>query len=158
MACVSVLYFVGGYIKNTLQGWQVFCQHTNQCISLCDREDRIAKIPLRKMALYCLTWPTFDIIGRYAQYLALFMKVTWKTIPHESKIRIEDIKMNVLKENKKSIIFMALPFILMDVFTRFMGFKWDVLHYYVFVAALFTLLWTALIVGIVLSLRRRQRG
>lgn len=53
---------------------------------------RIAKIPLRKMALYCLTWPTFDIIGRYAQYLALFMKVTWKTIPHESKIRIEDIK------------------------------------------------------------------
>ena len=39
--------------------------------------------------------------------------------------------MNVLKENKKSIIFMALPFILMDVFTRFMGFKWDVLHYYV---------------------------
>ncbi len=62
--------------------------------------------------------------------------------------------MNVLKENKKSIIFMALPFILMDVFTRFMGFKWDVLHYYVFVAALFTLLWTALIVGIVLSLRK----
>ena len=62
--------------------------------------------------------------------------------------------MNVLKENKKSIIFMALPFILMDVFTRFMGFKWDVLHYYVFVAALFTLLWTALIVGMVLSLRK----
>lgn len=52
---------------------------------------RIIKISLFKKILYCLTWPTFAIIGRYAQYLALFMKVTWKPIPHNSKINIDDI-------------------------------------------------------------------
>ena len=43
------------------------------------------------MLLYIFTWPTFDIIGRYTQYVALFKKVTWKPIPHESKVTIDDI-------------------------------------------------------------------
>lgn len=53
---------------------------------------RMVKIPLYKKALYCLTWPIFDIIGRYTQYIALFKKVTWKPIPHGSKVTIDDIK------------------------------------------------------------------
>lgn len=53
---------------------------------------RIIYIPLRKKILYCLTWPVFDIIHRYSMYAALFMKVTWKPIPHTSKITIEDIE------------------------------------------------------------------
>ena len=53
---------------------------------------RIIKIPLHKKILYCITWPTFDIIYRYSMYAALFMKVTWKPIPHTSKITIEDIE------------------------------------------------------------------
>lgn len=53
---------------------------------------RIIKIPLRKKLLYCITWPTFDIIGRYAMYAALFMKVTWKPIPHNSSVTIDDIE------------------------------------------------------------------
>ena len=53
---------------------------------------RIQKISIWKKILYCFTWPTFDIIGRYTQYLALFKKVTWKPIPHNSKITIDDIK------------------------------------------------------------------
>ncbi len=53
---------------------------------------RIMKISIWKKILYCFTWPTFSIIGRYAQYFALFMKVTWKPIPHESKVKIEDLK------------------------------------------------------------------
>lgn len=53
---------------------------------------RIKKIPLHKKVLYCITWPTFDIIYRYSMYAALFMKVTWKPIPHTSKVTIEDIE------------------------------------------------------------------
>ncbi len=54
---------------------------------------RIIKIPLHKKILYCLTWPVFDIFYRYSMYCALFMKVTWKTIPHTSKVTIEDIEL-----------------------------------------------------------------
>lgn len=53
---------------------------------------RIKKIKWYKKLLYCITWPTFDIIYRYSMYAALFMKVTWKPIPHTSKITIEDIE------------------------------------------------------------------
>jgi len=53
---------------------------------------RIIKIPFYKKVLYCFTWPTFDIIGRYTTYIALFKKVTWKPIPHTSKVTIEDLK------------------------------------------------------------------
>ena len=55
---------------------------------------RIIKIPLHKKILYCLTWPCFDSIHRYATYIALFTKVTWKPIPHTSKVKIEDIDVN----------------------------------------------------------------
>jgi len=52
---------------------------------------RIKKISLWKKGLYTLTWPTFDIIGRYTIYAALFVKVTWKPIPHNSQITIDDV-------------------------------------------------------------------
>ncbi len=53
---------------------------------------RIKKIKLHKKILYCITFPVFDIIHRYATYIAVFAKVTWKPIPHTSKITIEDIE------------------------------------------------------------------
>lgn len=52
---------------------------------------KIIKIPLYKKIWYCITWPAFDIIHRYTTYIALFKKVTWKPIPHTSKITIDDI-------------------------------------------------------------------
>jgi len=52
---------------------------------------RIKKMSLFKKILYIFTWPTFDIIGRYTTYIALFKKVEWKPIPHESKITIDDL-------------------------------------------------------------------
>jgi len=52
---------------------------------------RIKKISFWKKCLYTLTWPTFDIIGRYTIYAALFVKVTWKPIPHNSQITIDDV-------------------------------------------------------------------
>ena len=51
----------------------------------------IKPMPFYKKVLYSITWPTFDIIGRYSTYAALFMKVEWKPIPHDSKITIDDI-------------------------------------------------------------------
>lgn len=61
---------------------------------------RIIKMSIPKKLLYCLTWPVFDIIGRYSQYAALFVKVTWKPIPHNSKVRIEDIKYKVKEQTQ----------------------------------------------------------
>jgi len=53
---------------------------------------RIIKIPLYKKIWYCIMWPTFDMIHRYTMYVAVFVKVTWKPIPHTSKVTIDDIK------------------------------------------------------------------
>ena len=53
---------------------------------------RIKKISLKNKILFILTWPTFDIIGRYTTYIALFKKVTWKPIPHNSKVTIDNVK------------------------------------------------------------------
>lgn len=52
---------------------------------------RIKQISLWKKIFYCVTWPSFDMIGRWALYAAVFMNVTWKPIPHTSKVTIEDI-------------------------------------------------------------------
>lgn len=53
---------------------------------------RIIKIPWYKKVLYCITFPVFDMIHRYTMYVAMFVKVTWKPIPHTSKVTIEDIE------------------------------------------------------------------
>lgn len=53
---------------------------------------KIIKIPFFKKVLYTLTWPTLDAIGRWTTYLALFMKVEWKPIPHNSTVTIEQIE------------------------------------------------------------------
>ncbi len=52
---------------------------------------RIKKISLGKKIIYTLTWPIFDIIGRYTSYVALFTNVTWKPIPHNSTVTIDDV-------------------------------------------------------------------
>jgi len=52
---------------------------------------RIKKISLKKIILYSFTWPIFDIVGRYTTYIALFKKVGWKPVPHNSKITIDDL-------------------------------------------------------------------
>ena len=54
-------------------------------------DDKIKKMSFWKKILYVFTWPTFDIIGRYTMYVAVFKKVEWKPIPHESKVTIDDL-------------------------------------------------------------------
>ncbi len=70
------------YLQNTLGAVYIF---------IMERK-RLMHISLRQKILYCFTWPTFAIIGRYSQYLALFVKVSWKRIPHKSTVKIEDLK------------------------------------------------------------------
>jgi hypothetical protein len=59
---------------------------------------RIKKMPVIKIFLYSLLWPIFDIVGRYTTYIALFKKIEWKPVPHESKVTIDDINRNVGKK------------------------------------------------------------
>lgn len=76
--------------------WRRIClyiQNTSLAAALFILEHkRIKKMSIWKKIFYCITWPIFDIIGRYTQYFAMFMKVTWKPIPHQSKVTIDDIE------------------------------------------------------------------
>ena len=78
---LRLLYRIGKYFENMLMAVYLF---------IIERKN-IKKMSIWKKILYTFTWPTFDIIGRYTTYIALFVKVTWKPIPHESKITIDDI-------------------------------------------------------------------
>ena len=78
---LRLFYRIGMYFENMWAAIYVF---------IVERKN-IKKMPLRKKVLFTFTWPIFDIIGRYTTYAALFMKVTWKPIPHDSKITIDDI-------------------------------------------------------------------
>ena len=76
-----ILYRAGMYIANMWMAFYIF---------IVERY-RIKKIPFMKKVLFTITWPIFDIIGRYTTYAALFVKVTWKPIPHVSKVTIDDV-------------------------------------------------------------------
>lgn len=78
---LRILYRLGSYFEKMWVAVYLF---------IVERKN-IKKMSLGKKILYTFTWPTFDIIGRYALYAALFMKVEWKPIPHESKVTIDDI-------------------------------------------------------------------
>ena len=77
-----ILYRVFAYLKSMLIGLYLFLVE----------DARIKKMSISKKILYIFTWPTFDIIGRYTTYIAMFKNVTWKPIPHNSKITIDDLQ------------------------------------------------------------------
>lgn len=80
---ISAIFFkTASYIPQMLVPVYMFIAERN----------RIKRIPFSKKILCCLTWPAFDIIGRLSEYTALFKKVTWKPIPHTSKITAQDIR------------------------------------------------------------------
>ena len=79
-----IIYRIGAYFTSMFTAIYLFIVE----------EARIKRMSIWKKLLYVFTWPTFDIIGRYTTYVALFKKVTWKPIPHESKITIDDLKVN----------------------------------------------------------------
>ena len=76
-----ILYRIGVYFTNMFMAIYIFIVE----------DSRIKKMKFWDKVLFTFTWPTFDSIGRYTTYAALFMNVTWKPIPHESKVTIDDI-------------------------------------------------------------------
>ena len=76
-----VFYRIGSYFEHIFEAVYVF---------IIERKG-IKKMSLGKKILYSFTWPIFDIIGRYTTYIAVFKKVEWKPIPHNSNITIDDI-------------------------------------------------------------------
>ena len=78
-----LLYRIGSYFTSIWMAVYLFIVE----------DARIKKISFWKKVEFCLTWPIFDIIGRYTTYIAIFKKVEWKPIPHQSKITIDDLKM-----------------------------------------------------------------
>ena len=77
-----LIYRLGAYFSNCLMAIYLFIIE----------DARIKKMSLKDKILFTFTWPTFDIIGRYTTYVAVFKKVEWKPIPHQSKVTIDDIK------------------------------------------------------------------
>ena len=76
-----ILYRIGAYFSNMLLAIYLFVIE----------DARIKKMSIWKKIIYVFTWPIFDIIGRYTIYIALFKKVEWKPIPHESKVTIDEL-------------------------------------------------------------------
>ncbi len=52
---------------------------------------RIKPIKWYKKLWFCLTFPLFDLIGRLAITIALFIKVDWKPIPHKAALSIDEV-------------------------------------------------------------------
>lgn len=78
---LRVLYRIGIYFVNTWNAIYVF---------ILERK-RIKKISFWKKTLYILTWPIFDVIGRYTTLIAIFKKVEWVPTPHESKVTVDEV-------------------------------------------------------------------
>ena len=63
----------------------------------------IEHIPFFKKVWFCITFPIFDLIGKYSLVVALFKKVEWKAIPHTSSVKIEDIRKNATQKENETV-------------------------------------------------------
>lgn len=84
-----LFYRIGAYLENIIVPYYI----------LFLERKRIKKISLKKIICYSFLWPIFDIVGRYTTYIALFKKVTWKPVPHTSKITIDDLNKQLTKKS-----------------------------------------------------------
>ncbi len=91
----------------TVLWWRIWWRITNHIptmlmaiyVFFMERK-RIIKMSFFKKAWYAFMWPIFDIIGVVSMYIALFTKVTWKPIPHDSKINIDDVDKGIAGEKQ----------------------------------------------------------
>lgn len=61
---------------------------------------RLEKIKWYKALYYSLMFPLFGMAGDVATWTALFSKVTWKPIPHNDSVHIDDVEDRVLSLKK----------------------------------------------------------
>ena len=94
-AVYSVIWWnIEGCLKNMLVALYVYIIE----------QRRIEKIPFFKTLWFAFTFPIFDLIGKLSLVIALFTKVEWKPIPHDSKVKITDIVKNKENLDKKQKI------------------------------------------------------
>ena len=85
-----------GLVYDTVY-WVAYSYGTNILMAIylfIIERSRIPKMAWYKKAWFCLTFPIFDIIGKWVILVALFMKVEWKPIPHTIATKIEELSMN----------------------------------------------------------------
>ena len=56
---------------------------------------RLEKIRWYKALFYSLMFPLFGIVGDVATWIALFTKVSWKPIPHNDSVHIDEVEERV---------------------------------------------------------------
>ena len=84
-----------GLVYDTIY-WVAYSYGTNILMAIylfIIERSRIPKMSIYKKAWFCLTFPIFDIIGKWVILIALFMKVEWKPIPHTIATKIEELSM-----------------------------------------------------------------
>ena len=52
------------------------------------------KTKLPRRIFHVLMFPFFDVIGKWTTYIALFKKIEWKPIPHDTVMDMEKLKSN----------------------------------------------------------------
>ncbi len=77
----AVYWSARSYLKGILTAVYVFIAEHR----------RIKSMPWYKKVWYSITFPIFDIIGRWSTVIALFSRVEWKPIPHNADIKIDEI-------------------------------------------------------------------
>jgi len=90
-------YSVGGFFWGLFIGW--ISGHVMDWLSLIGVQilisikykHRIEYKGFWKTAFYFLMFPFFDIIGKWSMYIALFKKIEWKPIPHDSVMDIDKL-------------------------------------------------------------------
>lgn len=85
-----------GLVYDTVY-WMAYSYGTNILMAIylfIIEHKRIPKMAWYKKVWFCLTFPIFDIIGKWVILIALFMKVEWKPIPHTIATKIEELSMN----------------------------------------------------------------
>ncbi len=53
---------------------------------------KIGKLPFFKTIFHIIMWPMFDLIGDITTWIALFSKVEWKPIPHDTVVEMSNLK------------------------------------------------------------------
>jgi len=92
MLALALTYTAATFIKNALLAAYIFIVE----------HKRIMPIKWYKKIWFCITFPIFDYIGRFAMLFALFMKIEWKPIPHKCNVDIAELSNpeNVKQEPK----------------------------------------------------------
>lgn len=86
---LGFLFLFGVMLAELIITW--FCSMCIATFVFITERKRIPKVKWYKKIFYCCCFPFFDIIGEISMCIALFSRVEWKPIPHNSQVKIEEL-------------------------------------------------------------------